>query len=989
MLPIGEAQVKSRCKATMDLWRLGFLVLAVVVWTGDVGSAEPANAGFTRTLDGVWKLAIDPANTGRDGRWFESIRPEAEDAPVPGIIQQVFPAYHGVAWYWHSFDWTGGDLNGDRALVRFGAVDYLADVWLNGQYAGAYEGGETPFEFDVTDSLKTKGSNLLAVRVLNPTLEPIEGIVLKQIPHRNKAIPHSCGASFNSGGILYPVTLRTVPSIYIVDVFARPDIKTGDIAVTVTVRNADTKPINGTLSLTVAPAAGGDVLESIEQQIDFPAGLSEHEVNVQVDQPHLWNLDDPFLYRVTATVSCASKRPHPYSIRCGFRDFRVVDGYFHLNGTRIFLKSTHTGNHMPVGQQVCVTGDFGRRDLIFAKASGFNMVRFIAGVAYPEQLDFCDELGLMVYEECLAAWCLEDSPNMAERYDHSTSAMICRDRNHPSVTIWGLLNETQDGPVFRQAVGFLPRLRKMDTTRLVLLDSGRWDGQWSIGSVSNPGSNEWEPVWGVEDPNAASSKLGRGGYAEQAGDAHYYPGVPQPQSTDRFICDLGRDSKPVLLSEYGIGSQMNVIDELRHFEQVGARPDLEDATLLREQCEALAADWKRLGFENVYPFPEDFLLESQRLHARQRTIGFNCVRSNSQLCGYNLTGMLDHGMTGEGLWTFWREWKPATFDAVADGWSPVRWCLFVNPLHGYIGREITIEAVLANEDVLKPGEYPASFRIFGPEGPVWEKQILVKIPEKPMLAVPAICETVVLDGPTGQYTFAASLERGGSPTGGRLAFYMSNSDDLPRRQGDIALWGIESQVSDWLTKRGATCHAFDPASTGERELILIGNPADADSNSAFWDGLKQRLEKGAWVLLLNSTLLQQSKVPLEWLPSNAKGTCRNFNDWLYHKDCVAKRHPIFDGLKAPGIMDWDFYGPLIPRAIFEGRETPDDTIAAAFATGNSSYPRGYGSSLLTAAYKSGDGWLIVNTINILENIDLHPAADRLLMNLIRYAQERK
>ncbi len=67
----------------------------------------------------------------------------------------------------------------------------------------------------------------------------------------------------------------------------------------------------------------------------------------------------------------------------------------------------------------------------------------------------------------------------------------------------------------------------------------------------------------------------------------------------------------------------------------------------REQSEALAADWRRLGLTAVYPFPEDLLRESQRLHARQRTIGFNCVRSNPKLCGYNLTGILDHGMTGD------------------------------------------------------------------------------------------------------------------------------------------------------------------------------------------------------------------------------------------------------------------------------------------------------------------------------------------------------
>ncbi len=84
--------------------------------------------------------------------------------------------------------------------------------------------------------------------------------------------------------------------------------------------------------------------------------------------------------------------------------------------------------------------------------------------------------------------------------------------------------------------------------------------------------------------------------------------------------------------------------------------------------------------DGVYAFPEDMLRDSQRLHARQRLLGFDPIRSNPHICGYNLTGMLDHGMTGEGLWTFWREWKPGIVDALSDGWAPLRWCLFAEPV---------------------------------------------------------------------------------------------------------------------------------------------------------------------------------------------------------------------------------------------------------------------------------------------------------------------
>ncbi|HET9223379.1 MAG TPA: hypothetical protein VFO07_12790, partial [Roseiflexaceae bacterium] len=95
-------------------------------------------------LDGRWEIARDARNIGLAERWFERRHAEAQPAPVPGIIQQVFPDYHGVAWYWHSFHplGDGGWGMGDRAvspaspiphppsprfLLRFGAVDYLAD----------------------------------------------------------------------------------------------------------------------------------------------------------------------------------------------------------------------------------------------------------------------------------------------------------------------------------------------------------------------------------------------------------------------------------------------------------------------------------------------------------------------------------------------------------------------------------------------------------------------------------------------------------------------------------------------------------------------------------------------------------------------------------------------------------------------------------------------------------------------------------------------
>ena len=144
---------------------------------------------------------------------------------------------------------------------------------------------------------------------------------------------------------------------------------------------------------------------------------------------------------------------------------------------------------------------------------------------------------------------------------------------------------------------------------------------------------------------------------------------------------------------------------------------------------------------------------------------------------------------------------------------------------------------------------------------------------------------------------------------------------------------------------------------------------------------------GATVLFLSAQVFQNGQAGMKWLPLKQKGNCRSFNDWLYHKECVAKRHPVFDRLQGPGVMDWDYYGPVIPHEVFEGMETPAETIAAAFAAGNHQYPRGYGSSLLIAMYQTGKGRFILNTPYVLEHLAAHPAADRLLLNLVRYSQK--
>ena len=265
-------------------------------------------------------------------------------------------------------------------------------------HVGGHEGGETPFVFDVTQAVKPNSENRLTVRVLNPTNEPIDGIALNGIPRLCKIVPFWNGNLFDYGGIIGSVALLMAPAVRVEDLWVRADWKTGRIRIQTTVRNTTSQPVRGFFGFDVVPASGGEILTTARLEHQLPPSDSMVETELLIDNPQLWNLETPFLYRVTARLHTSeSEFVDETSVRCGFRDFRVENGYFRLNGKRIFLRSTVTLSHCPVGQRLPPTQapDLLRRDMLYSKMAGFNVVR-IVGIPYPYQLDLCDEIGLMV-----------------------------------------------------------------------------------------------------------------------------------------------------------------------------------------------------------------------------------------------------------------------------------------------------------------------------------------------------------------------------------------------------------------------------------------------------------------------------------------------------------------------------------------------------------------------------------------------------------------
>lgn len=127
-------------------------------------------------------------------------------------------------------------------------------------------------------------------------------------------------------------------------------------------------------------------------------------------------------------------------------------------------------------------------------------------------------------------------------------------------------------------------------------------------------------------------------------------------------------------------------------------------------------------------------------------------------------------------------------------------------------------------------------------------------------------------------------------------------------------------------------------------------------------------------------MLAKGDQPAAWLPLAKKGAITGLPSWLYHKDEWAKRHPIFAGLPAGGLMAYTFYRELIPDAAFTGQDVPAEVVAGATNTSID-----YSAGLLVSVHTLGAGRFILNTLHVRENLGRNPAADRLLLNVLRYA----
>ena len=353
-------------------------------------SAQMATPAYN---DSHWRKLSLPHDWAIEGDFYAGNPSGAGGGALPG----------GIGWYRKHFLLDCEAEPGGRYFIEFDGVYMNSTVYVNGQEVGHRPYGYSSFEYDITKYLK-RGDNVIAVKV------------------DNSDQPNS--RWYSGCGIYRHVWLTKTNAVHVKHwgVHVQTDAKTGQIKV-----EADVEGNNYKVRNTVYDASG-------------------KEVGLKVKNPHLWSVEDPYIYKVRTQVLVGGKVVDEVWTTTGFRDFKFdAETGFWLNGKNFKLNGVC--EHHDFGcLGAAVNEDAMHRKLSKLKAMGVNSIRSSHNPPAPELLNMCDTMGIIVMDESFDMWRRKKTAGdyarfFEEWHERDLTDLILRDRNHPSILMWSIGNE--------------------------------------------------------------------------------------------------------------------------------------------------------------------------------------------------------------------------------------------------------------------------------------------------------------------------------------------------------------------------------------------------------------------------------------------------------------------------------------------------------------------------------------------------------------------
>ena len=509
------------------------LLVLIMLFLGNYLQAQTAmvnvESRHLSSLNGQWQVILDPTRIGEWKQvWLEKKPKSKTDfveysfdggpmLKVPGDFNsqlRELTYFEGIVWYKKVFDYKSN--NAKRLFLHFGAVNYLADVYLNGEKIGSHEGGFTPFQFEITGKVK-EGQNSLIVKADNVRL--------------HNGLPGVGYDWFNYGGITRDVNLIETSKTFIEDYSVQ--LKKGSL-----------NKVLGWVQLN-----GSNVKQKIKLKIPElnktykTESDSKGRASLEFDSNlRLWSPENPKLYKVIIEAETDT-----IVDTIGFRCIEVQGNKVLLNKKPIFLKSVNIHEENPNKGTRAYSKEDALLLLNSAKELGCNLVRLAHYPHNENMIKEAEKLGLMVWSELPIYQHIQFSDSLVpKKMETMLKEMIDRDKNRCGVVIWSLSNETYPGTPNRNKalVELTQKCRAIDSTRLISHVA-------NTQSYTNNAFNVSDPLYEYSDLICINEYIG-----------WYNPWQGKPSDVK---WNFGYPDKPVFISEFGAealyGSNAGPIDE--------------------------------------------------------------------------------------------------------------------------------------------------------------------------------------------------------------------------------------------------------------------------------------------------------------------------------------------------------------------------------------------------------------------------------------------
>jgi hypothetical protein len=948
------------------------------------------------SLNGAWEFFPDPGNQFTQERLPE----RGCTLVVPGSWEREFPGNEGVlgrGWYRRTIE-IPATWREQAVFLRFGAVNYYCQVWVNGQVVGEHEGGYTPFAFRVDPVLKPGEPNTIVVKVVHPghaiprfpdftfrdigsTFQEIYGYALGEIPIGKQNWYGSCS------GIWQEVYLEAVHPTFFVHALVAPDIDRalasvriglheppadgGRLQLCYEILDGDNRVVGRRNSTTLAEALAGN--PTPERPLASPS------IEIAVDGLRLWSLEDPHLYRLRVVLEETGVLRDELTVRFGMRKIEARQNRIYLNGQSIYVMGALDQDFYPETNYTPPSDDFLADQIEKAQHMGLNLLRCHIKAPDPRYLDLADERGILVWEE-LPNW-LRLTEQAAQRGRETITHMIERDFNHPSLVIWTIINESWGADLVNRAgdrkwlKSMYHYVKKLDPTRLVVDNS----------PCNMPQGRNFHLRTDLEDFHI---------YFAIPDHAHKWASwvkdfATHPSWTFSYHGDAERTGQePLMVSEFGNWGLPTLKDMLAEYGE--EEPPWFRTGADETQPHGVQRRFARYHLDEIFGSYDQFAIATQWHQYFALKYEIETMRKYASIVGYVITEFTDLHWEANGLLNIWR--RPKVFydrigrfqqqDVVFADWQRLNY---------WEGNLCQVDVVVSHFSALDLTGCQVDWNVseLGVSGTITDVAVApceARCAGSVSFVVPPIDESMRVR------LHVRLRDREGKILARNtqlLSFFPIRYFHAPRRQEPLwvhdpfGLWELEAR----LRESGYNV-VVSPETNAPGPKFAIVSRLDR--------GVAEFLEAGGSVLYLVHSAEEAGDVPelknLRIRNRRARLDQRSTEknpwegDWVTNFNWL-KHEPLFDRIPRtidtplPGdLMDSQYY-KVIPNQVMLGWSQAEDfnDLFCGMVVGWIHSP-----AAILAQCRWGQGRLLVTTLKLESAFGDDPVATILLQNLIRY-----